>query len=310
MAESRTAVLVAAGADLLIALTKFTAAFFSGSSAMIAEGVHSLVDTGNALLLLLGQARAKQPADEQHPFGHGKELYFWALIVAIVFFSLGGGISFYEGIQHILHPEPIGDPLWAYVVLGASAIFTLASFVVAWRQFRARAKGKSFWKSFRASKDPTLFTLLLSEFADMAGLLLAFLGVWLGHHLQNPYIDGAASICIGLVLATAAGLLARESKGLLIGEGVGPADLASIRAAADADPDVNGVRRLATMVFGPQTVLAVMDVEFRRELSTASIAATVQRMEARIRAGHPEIKHIYIEAGSLREAAQPTGRPG
>lgn len=305
--ESRTAILVAVGADLLIAATKFAAALVTGSSAMVAEGVHSIVDGGNALLLLLGQQRARQPADEQHPFGHGKELYFWALIVAILFFALGGGISFYEGVQHILHPEPIRDPLWNYVVLGASALFTLGSFGVAFRQFHQRAGTKSYWETFRRSKDPTLYTLVLGDLADMAGLLLAFLGVYFGHRLGSPYLDGAASIGIGLVLTAAAVLLARESKGLLIGEGAGPAEVAAIRGAASADPDVNGVRRLATMYFGPQTVLVAMDVEFRPDLSTASIAAAVERMEARIRADRPEIKHIYIEAGSLRGAAKPAG---
>ncbi len=297
--ESRAAIFAAVGADLLIAATKFVAAFASGSSAMVAEGVHSLVDAGNALLLLLGQKRAALPADEQHPLGHGKELYFWALIVAILFFAIGGGMSFYEGIQHILHPEPMRDPLWNYVVLGASALFTLGSFAVAFRQFHERAGSKSYWETFRRSKDPTLFTLVLADLADIAGLLLAFLGVYFGHRLHNPYIDGAASLGIGLVMATVAVLLARESKGLLIGEGASPAELASIRAAASGDADVTAVRRLLTMYFGPQTVLVAMGVEFRPALNTASVPA-IERMEARIRAGRPQIKHIYIEASSLR----------
>jgi cation diffusion facilitator family transporter len=305
--ESRTAIYVGIGATVLIAATKFASAYFSGSSAMVAEGVHSLVDSADGLLLLLGLHRAARPADDAHPLGHGKELYFWSLIVAILFFALGGGMSFYEGVQHILRPEPITDPTWSYVVLGASALFTLASFAVAFRQFRARLDGHSYWQAFRRSKDPTIFTLVLEDAADMAGLALAFLGIYFGKRLGNPYLDGAASIGVGLVLSAVAVLLARESKGLLIGEGAERGDLATIRAAAQRDEAVVAVRRPVTLYFGPHTVLVAMDVEFQPELSTADVAAAVDRLETRIRQELPDVKHIYVEAETLRRAA---GSPG
>jgi cation diffusion facilitator family transporter len=309
--ESRTAIYAGIGANLLIAITKFTAAAFGGSSAMVAEGVHSLVDTADGLLLLLGQARARRPADDAHPLGHGKELYFWSLIVAVLFFALGAGMSFYEGVQHILRPEPISDPTWSYVVLGASAIFTLGSFTAAFRPFRRRAAGRGYWKTFRGSKDPTLFTLVLEDVADLAGLLLAFLGVFLGHRLDNPYLDGAASLGIGIVMAVVAALLARESKGLLIGEAARPGDLAIIHGAAEDEAAIVAVRRPVTMYFGPHSVLVAMDVEFKPALSTAEIAAAVNRLEGRIRAALPDVQHIYIEARSLSGPGQTAPRtPG
>ena len=301
--ESRTAIYVGIAATLLIALTKFAAAAFSGSSAMVAEGVHSLVDSADGLLLLLGQHRASRPADETHPLGHGKELYFWSLIVAVLFFALGGGMSFYEGVQHIMRPEPITDPTWNYVVLGASALFTLASFGAAFRPFRKRAKGQGYWNAFRRSKDPTLFTLVLEDLADMVGLLLAFLGIYLGHRFANPYLDGTASLGIGLVMAAVAALLARESKGLLIGEAAREPQLAIIRAAAESDADVLAVRRPVTMYFGPDTMLVAMDVEFKPDLTTSDIASAVDRLEASIQRAIPEVKHLYIEADSIRNAS-------
>lgn len=300
--ESRTAIYVGIGATLLIAATKFMAAAVTGSSAMVAEGVHSLVDSADGLLLLLGHHRAARPADETHPLGHGKELYFWSLIVAILFFALGGGMSAYEGIQHILRPEPITDAFWNYVVLGVSALFTLGSFVVAFRPFRAGVGDGGYWAAIRDSKDPTLFTLVLEDLADLVGLLLAFLGVFLAHRLNNPYLDGAASIGIGLVMAAVAVVLARESKGLLIGEAASPALLASIRLAVQDDPAVVAVRRPLTLTFGPHTVLVAMDVEFQPDLTTAQVAAAVDRLEARIREAQPDVRHIYIEAESLKGA--------
>lgn len=302
--DSRTAIYVGIGATLLIAVTKFVAAGFSGSSAMVAEGVHSLVDSADGLLLLLGQHRACRPADEQHPLGHGKELYFWSLIVAVLFFALGGGMSFYEGVQHILRPEPISDPTWSYVVLAASAVFTLGSFVAAFRPFRKRAGDHGYWQTFRRSKDPTLFTLVLEDLADLVGLLLAFLGICFGSRLGNPYLDGAASLGIGMVMAAVAALLARESKGLLIGEAARPHELAMIRLAAAGDPAVVTVRRPVTMYFGPHSMLVAMDVEFEHALTATQIAGAVDRLESHIRRELPSAKHIYIEAESIKSAAE------
>lgn len=305
--ESRTAIYVGIGANVLIAATKFAAAFATGSSAMVAEAMHSLVDAGDGGLLLLGQIRAARPADEDHPLGHGKELYFWSLIVAIMFFALGSGMSFYEGIQHILHPEPITDPKWNYIVLGASTLFTIASFAVAFRTFHKRAGSRSYWETFRRSKDPTIFTLVIEDLADLTGLAFAFTGVYLGHRLNNPYLDGAASIAIGGVMAVVAMLLARESKGLLVGESATREERAAIRAAASSDPDVEDVRRIITQYLGPDTMLVLMDVVFRLELDGAALGAAVDRMEARIREARPSVKHIYIEVESLKDRAAGRG---
>lgn len=307
-AESRTAIYVGIGATLLIAATKFAAAYFSGSSAMVTEGVHSLVDSADGFLLLLGVRRAARPADATHPLGHGKELYFWALIVALLFFALGGGVSFYEGVQHILRPEPIGDPTWSFVVLGASALFTLGSLAVALRGFIAQAGRGHYWRSFRRSKDPTLFTLVLEDLADLAGIALAALGIFLSKRLANPYLDGAASIGVGLVLAAVAVLLARESKGLLIGEGGTEQELVAIATVAREDPAVVAVRRPVTLYFGPRNVLVAMDVEFRPELTTTQVAEAVDRLEARIRRQDPDVRHIYIEAESLRRVSGPAAQ--
>ncbi len=277
---------------------------------MVAEGVHSIVDAGDGLLLLLGQHRAAQPADDEHPLGHGKELYFWSLIVAVLFFALGSGMSFYEGIQHILHPEPIADPMWNYIVLGAATLFTLASFAVAFKEFRKRRGGRSYWQTFRESKDPTLFTLVLEDLADLVGLSLAFVGVYLSRLLDKPYLDGAASVGVGVVMTAVAILLARESKGLLVGEAATAEQRKAIRRVASADADVLGVRRLVTMYFGPGTMLIALDVQFRPQLNGGGVAAAVVRMEARIRSLRTENMHIYIEATSLAGATGGHGDAG
>lgn len=304
--ESRTAVYVGIAANLLIAATKFGAAAVTNSSAMVAEGVHSLVDSGDGMLLLLGAKRSARPPDETHPLGHGKELYFWALIVAVLFFALGGGMSFYEGIQHIMHPEPVSQPKWNYIVLGFSFVFTLISFGVAFRAFRKRLAGRGYWTAFRQSKDPTLFTLILEDVADIIGLVLAFFGVFLSHVLNKPYLDGIASMAIGAVMTVVAILLVRESKGLLIGEGATSVKRETIRNAALADPAVSAVRKLITMYFGPDTLLVAMDVDFSRGLDTNSIGTAINRMESRVKESTPEVEHIYIEAKSLTSQSGPT----
>ncbi len=306
--ESRTVIYVGIAANVLIAATKFAAALATGSSAMVAEGVHSIVDSGDGLLLLLGQKRAERPPDENHPLGYGKELYFWSLIVAISFFALGSGMSFYEGVRHIMHPEPVSDPKWNYGVLGASALFTFASLGVALRAFRKRMGSKGFWETFRQSKDPTVFTLVLEDMADMAGLLFAFLGIFLSHRLNMPVLDGVASIGISGVMAVVAVVLARESKGLLVGESATPEEREMIRSAAGKDADVVKVGRIVTQYLGPETVLVLMDVTFREALDSQALGAAIDRMEANIRKARPAVKHIYIEAESLRDAQKQTGQ--
>ena len=257
------------------------------------------MDTGNGALLLLGVRKSRKPPDATHPFGHGMELYFWSLIVAILIFALGGGMSVYEGVIHIAHPHHIGDPTWNYVVLGFAIVFESISFCFAIKAFRKEKGDQGVWQTIHASKDPTTFTILFEDTAALLGLLVALVGIFLGHQLNNPYLDGVASITIGVILGVVAAFLAYESKGLLIGEGVSPQTLDSIRAIAGADPSVVEVRKALTMHFGPHDVLLTLDVRFQKDLKSGEIASAINRLEAKIRDRHSEIKHIFIEAKSL-----------
>ncbi len=300
--ESKTAVLAAIAANLIIAIIKFIAAALSGSSAMIAEGIHSLVDTGNGLLVLLGMKRAQRSADETHPFGYGKSLYFWTNIVAISIFGIGGGMSLYEGISHIRHVAPggeMGDPTAAYIVLGISLLVEGASFTVAIRQF-LQAKGDTgAWQYIKQSKDPSLYTVVLEDSAAMLGLIFAFLGIFLGHLLNNPYLDGLASIAIGLLLMSVAWILASRTKGLLVGEGVNPEELADIRRRVESDPAVERAGDILTMYMGPHDLLVNMGVCFVAGTRAEQMHEAIRRIEADLQAAYPEIKRVYIEAESL-----------
>jgi cation diffusion facilitator family transporter len=293
-------VYAAAAVNAGVAISKFVAAYFTGSSAMIAEGIHSTVDMGDSLLLLLGIQRSRKPPDKMHPFGHGKELYFWALIVAIIIFGVGGGMSIYEGILHLLHPEPIKSLTWNYWVLGIAAVLDGTSWCIAIREFlRLKQPGAGVWETIHASKDPTVFTVVFEDSADLLGLLLAFLGVTLGHHLKNPYYDGAASILIGLLLAALASVLAHESKGLLVGESTDPRVVESIRRIADADPAVCYADQPPTMQLVPHQVLLNLGIHFCSGLSVQELEAAIHRLEQTIRQNHPDVKRIFIEAHSL-----------
>jgi cation diffusion facilitator family transporter len=296
----------AIAANAVIGVSKFAAGIISGSSAMLSEAIHSVVDTGNELLLLLGIHRSRKPADELHPFGHGKELYFWSLIVAILLFGLGGGMSIYEGISHLRHPAVIKDPTWNYVVLGVAFIAEGTSWAIALNKLLKRKKaGQGIWDAVRASKNPAVFVVLAEDSAALLGIVVAFLGVLLGHTLSNPYLDGAASIIIGLILATVAGFLSYESRDLLVGESADADVLQAIRRLAEADPAVVGVSRPLTMHFGPEQVLLNLDIEFRPDLSASEITAAVDRLEAGIRKERPSIKRIFIEAESLKGGTSP-----
>src|SRR5436305_3633306 len=218
--ESKVAIFAAIAGNVAIAVTKFIAAFFTGSSAMLSEGIHSLVDTGNGWLLLLGLRKSRKPPDMEHPFGHGKELYFWSLIVAITIFAVGGGVSLYEGISHLMHPQMPENPLWNYLVLGFAFIFEGISWLFGWKAFR-KAKGKrGILQAIHMSKDPSAFIVVFEDSGALLGLVIAFCGVFFGRQLDNPYLDGIASIVIGLMLGLMSTFLAYESKGLLIGEDV------------------------------------------------------------------------------------------
>jgi cation diffusion facilitator family transporter len=297
--SAKKTIYAAMAANFAIAIIKFIAASITGSSSMLSEGIHSVVDTGNELLLLLGLRLSKKPADDSHPFGYGQELYFWTLIVALFIFAIGGGMSIYEGIRHISHPEPLTDPRWNYGVLGLAVIFEGYSWNVALQEFLASKNEDSFWKALRASKDPTIFTILIEDSAALIGLFVAFLGVLSGHLLGNVYLDGVASIVIGVILCGVALLLAIESKGLLIGEGATAETVASIRKITNNDPSVEKVMRVLTLHFGPQEILLNLEIKFIDDLETEELAIAVERLESSIRTQHSEIQNIFIEAKSI-----------
>lgn len=296
MAESKIAIYGAIAANAAIAVTKFVVAGITGSSAMLSEGIHSAVDAGNGGLLLVGLHMAKKPATPEHPFGRGKELYFWSLIVAVLIFGLGGGMSIYEGVVHMREPEPLTDPFWIYVVLALAAVFEGASFQIALRQFRGLSAGRPFWSTLHDSKDPSLYTVLAEDGAALAGLAVAAAGVWASHSLNMPVLDGAASVVIGFILTGVAVLLIRKSRGLLVGEGVQPETAAAIRAIAQQQPQVKKAGLPLTMYIGADDVLLALDVVFADGVGADDAAAAVEQIERTIRERFPRVTRIYIES--------------
>jgi cation diffusion facilitator family transporter len=305
-AESKTAVFAAIAGNFAIAVVKFIAAALTGSSAMLSEGIHSVVDMGNGGLLYFGIKQSSLPADERHPFGHGRELYFWSLIVAISIFGIGGGMSIYEGVIHIVHPiKSLESPVIAYVVLAVSAALEGASFWVAWRAF-AKAKGRmGAVRAIRTGKDPSLFTVVFEDSAALLGLVVAFLGVFLSHELDMPWIDGAASVIIGLLLATVAVWLAQESRGLLVGEGAELEMIQAIEGLVRSDKDVVEVGPVLSLYNGPDDLLLNLEVEFRPGISTDEVHRAIHRIEDLITEPYPEIKRVFIEISSLTPGVEP-----
>jgi len=309
MAEmSSKPVLVAVAAGASVAVAKFVAAGVTGSASMFAEGIHSLVDATNDSLLLFGRHQSQRPADASHPFGYGKELYFWSSVVALVILGAGGGVTIFEGVRRLLDPEPIGKPGWNYAILGFAAALEGYSCVVAFRQFRDERGDRGFWEAIRASKDPTTATVLLEDFAALAGLGVALIGVALGQVTGSPYPDAIASLVIGLILATIAVLLVRESKDLLVGERAEPKLIERIRKLVEADEAVEKAADPLTMHMGPSDVLLNLDIQFREGLSAADLETSVDRIESEIRAKHPEIKRIFLEIESLTQERRETAR--
>jgi cation diffusion facilitator family transporter len=299
--ESIAAIFAAIIGNVLIAVTKFTAAFFTGSSAMLSEGIHSVVDTGNGVLMLVGIRSSKKPPDDEHPFGHGRELYFWSLVVAFSIFAVGGGVSVYEGVTHLLHPEPIQNAVWNYGVLGASLVFEGITWLFGWRAFAKVRRGRSIVEAMHVSKDPTSFTVVLEDSAAIAGLLVAFVGVVLGHEFNMPFFDGFASILIGLLLCLVALFLGAESKSLLIGEAVDKETLRDIRAIAEAEPKVERALKILTIYIGPDDVAATLELKFMQDISAVELRHAVRRIELAIREKYPRVKRVYYEAESLSE---------
>lgn len=305
MASSKTPLYTALAANLGIAATKFVAASITGSSAMVSEGIHSLVDTGNELLLLLGLNRSQRPADEKRPFGYGREQYFWSYVVALLIFAVGGGVSLYEGVIHMQHPEPVGDPFWNYVVLGIALVLDGYSLLTAWRAFNAQRGGQSLWAAVKDSKDSATFTVLFEDASDVLGLIIAFLGVFLSHQLNNPYLDGIASILIGVLLVGVAIVLARESKSLLMGEGVDPDTARQIVALTEADASVLKAIKIATIYLGPEEITLVQGVAFQPNLTTDTINKAIVRIHASVYQAFPAIKHAYMQPIALTDTDEP-----
>ncbi len=311
MSSSKTPLYTALAANLGIAVTKFVAASITGSSAMLSEGIHSLVDTVNELLLLLGINRSQRPPDQKRPFGYGREQYFWSYVVALLIFAVGGGVSFYEGVTHMQHPELIKDPFWNYIVLGIAFVLDGYSLLTAWRAFNAKRGGQSVWAAIKDSKDSATFTVLFEDASDVLGLIIAFLGVFLGHTFDNPYFDASASILIGLLLVGVAVVLARESKSLLMGEGVDFNTTRQLIALTEADPAVLKAMQIATIYLGPEEITLVQGVAFQAELTTETINNAIVRIHRSVYQAFPAIKHAYIQPVALTETSEISyGLPG
>ncbi|MDG4897035.1 MULTISPECIES: cation diffusion facilitator family transporter [unclassified Mesorhizobium] len=294
-AGSKMVIYAALAGNLAIAATKFAAAFFTGSSAMLSEGVHSLVDTGNGGLLLYGMRRAARPPDRSHPLGHGRELYFWSFIVALLVFALGAGVSFYEGVIHIMAPEPVANAKVNYIVLGLSFLFEGSSWLVALREFRQQ-KGKRGWlQAVQSSKDPSVYTVLFEDSAALLGLIVAFAGILSAQLLEMPELDGVGSIGIAVILGATAIFLARESKGLLLGEPASPEIQKEVLAIAQQDPAVQRANGILSVHIGPEEIVAGLSIEFEDHLTAPEIEACVERLEARLKKEMPQISRLFVK---------------
>lgn len=297
---SRKVIFAALTGNTLIAVTKFAAAAVTGSSAMLSEGIHSLVDTGNQILLLHGMRRASRPPDRRFPFGHGREIYFWSFVVAILIFAGGAGFSIYEGLVHLRHPEPLRNPAVNYVVLGLAVLFEGGAWWFAVREF-SRSKGPAgYVRAVQRGKDPTLFVVLFEDSAALLGLLVALLGVLLAQLTGNVLYDGMASIAIGGILAATAVWLAYETKGLLIGESASPEVVEGIRALAARHPEVEHVNEVLTMHLGPEDILVNLSLDFRDDVPAGRLETVIAAIDREIREAWPEVRRVFVEAEARR----------
>ncbi|MGD8493267.1 MAG: cation diffusion facilitator family transporter [Desulfobacterales bacterium] len=295
-ASSKKVIYAALMGNALIALTKFIAFFITKSSAMLSEGVHSVVDTGNQMLLLYGLHRAKRPADERFPFGHGKEVYFWGFVVAITIFTIGAGVSLYKGVHHILHPVPIENPSINYIVLACAMVFEGAAWYFAFTEF-TKAKGKwGYFEAVQRGKDPSMFVVLFEDSAAMLGIIAAFIGIFLSQVTGNYVYDGMASVVIGFILAGTAVWLAYEIKGLLIGESARPEMVKNIKEIATAYPKIKHVNEVLTLHMGPEFILLNLSVDFADTVSVGDIEETIARLDRHIKQTYPRIKRVFVEA--------------
>jgi cation diffusion facilitator family transporter len=297
MAGSSKKVIVAALiGNGLIAITKFAAAAITQSSAMLSEGIHSVVDTGNQVLLLYGLRRSKKPADSEFPFGHGRELYFWSFVVAILIFAVGAGISIVEGVRHILHPKEMGNPNLNYIVLGLAMLFEGGAWFFAWREFSKHKGSKPTLQAVHEGKDPSMFVVLFEDSAAMLGLVVAFVGVFLADRTGIGTFDGVASIVIGLILGATAMWLAYETKGLLIGESADPEAVACIRDLAAEHPEVEHINEVLTMHMGPEDILVNISVDFVDTSAAADVERVITAIDRELKARCPHITRVFIEA--------------
>jgi len=300
-ASSKKVIYAALVGNLAIAVTKLAAAAWTGSSAMLSEGVHSLVDTGNELLLLYGLRRAARPADAQHPLGHGRELYFWSFIVALLIFSIGAGVSLYEGVVHILNPAPIADVRVAYIVLGLALLFESGSWYVAWKGFREVAPDlgavpdAAYIAAAARSKDPTSFMVLFEDTAALIGIVIALAGTFAAEQFAMPVFDGVASIAIGLLLALTGAFLARESKGLLMGEPADPATRDRILQIARGYEGIICADTLFTVHLAPRQIVAALTLDFADDARATDIERDFAGLEARIKQGCPDVVAVFIK---------------
>ena len=265
---------------------------------MLSEAVHSVVDTGNSLLLLYGLHRAKLPPDHDHPLGHGREIYFWSFVVAVLVFALGAGVSLYEGVAHILSPEPLKNPAVNYIVLGLSVLFDGTTWWIALRHFKGQTRYKNIFRAIRTSKDPSSFMVLFEDSAALIGLIIAFAGTYLSVRLDLPVLDGAASILIGVVLASMAALLARETKGLLMGEGADQSIVDSIMHIAEVMEGVAHANGIMTVHLAPEQIIVALSLEFADELKTTDIEFKVIELERRLRHLHPAVIALFVKPQS------------
>jgi cation diffusion facilitator family transporter len=293
--SSKTVVYAASAGNFLVAVTKFIAAWWTGSSAMLSEAIHSLVDTGNQLLLLYGMHRSVRPPDELHPLGYGRELYFWSFVVAMLMFTIGAGVAFYEGVQHLVHPRDISDPSVSYIVLGCAALFEGSTWIIALREFRKSKGDIGYFEATRRSKDPPAFIVLFEDSAALLGLLIAFAGIFAAKRLALPWLDGAASVGISLLLGMTALALARESKGLLIGEPASRGLREAVAAIVREMPGIERGRIVFSVHLAPDQVVVALALEFRDDLTTPEIENITKELERAVHGAHPEVIAIFVK---------------
>jgi cation diffusion facilitator family transporter len=307
MASSRKSIYSALIANLLIAITKFIAGVLGKSGSMISEGIHSLVDTANELLLLLGLHRARREPDKTHPFGYGKELYFWSFIVSIMIFGLGGGLSIYQGILHIREPEQLGNPTLSYIVLGLSIIFEGSSLIIALKEFNSIRGDQSWWEAVVKSKDPSTFLVMFEDSAAVAGLFIVGICMFLNHRYHIPVLDGVASLLVGLILVGVSAILARESRSLLMGEGISSESRVKITALVERDSAVLKVMHMLSTYQSPDEIILMLIVAFKDDLDTQQINEAIDRIRDCVKQEFKLVRFVLVQPETFSTAITETG---